>query len=272
MEVQHLQHHTIEANGIPLHVVEAGDPHGAPILWLHGIWDRWLMWEDVVPHIPGRHLMVEFRGHGESGKPEGAEHYRWVDYADDIVALITALGVPHVSMVGFSLGAITATLVAAREPARVTRVVVVDPPYNERTTPIERFRDMREFKHLPTEELVSMLSFIRPNRDDADWRREASWLQMTADGPFDAAIAGSLGEQELEKNLPQIAQPVLLLQADPQAGGSLSDAMAERALSLLPNARLVRFPGSSHTIAHDQPEAFIAAVKGISHLTPSPLP
>jgi pimeloyl-ACP methyl ester carboxylesterase len=51
------------------------------------------------------------------------------------------------------------------------------------------------------------------------------------------------------------------LQADPTAGGSLSDAMAERAMALLPNARLVHFPGSGHTIAHDQPDAFVAAVK-----------
>lgn len=256
-----VRHHTIEANGIPLHVVEAGDPAGRPVLWLHGIWDRWLMWQDVVPQIPGRHFMVEFRGHGESGKPEGAEHYRWVDYADDIVALIGALGFPHVAVVGFSLGAITATLVAAREPERVARAVAVDPPYHDGVYAVERFRDIREFKHLPTEELVSMLAFMRPNRDDAEWRREASWLQMTADGPFDAMIAGTQGEQELGKNLPRITQPFLILQADPEAGGSLPDAMAERALSLLPNARLVRFPGSGHTIAHDQPEAFIAAVK-----------
>lgn len=255
-----VQHHTIEANGVPLHVVEAGDPRGVPILWLHGIWDRWLMWQDVVPRVPGRHFMVEFRGHGESGKPEGAEHYRWVDYADDIVALIDALGFSQVSLVGFSLGAITATLVAAREPERVARAVAVDPPYHDGVYAVEQFRDIREMKHLPTEELVVMLSFMRPDRDDAEWRREASWLQMTADGPFDAMIAGTQGEQDLEKHLPRITQPFLILQADPRAGGSLSDAMAERTMALLPNGRLVRFPGSSHTIAHDQPDAFVAAV------------
>ncbi len=256
-----VRHHTIEANGVPLHVVEAGDSNGPPIIWLHGIWDRWLMWQEIVPHIAGRHLMVEFRGHGESGKPEGAEHYRWKDYADDIVALIDALGVPPVSVVGFSLGAIIATLMAAREPERVARAVAVDPPYHDGVYVAEGMRDVREIKHLPTEELVTMLSFMRPNRDDAEWRREASWLQMTADGPFDAMIAGSQGEQELEKNLPRITQPFLILQADPKAGGSLPDAMAERAMALLPNAQLVHFPGSGHTIAHDQPEAFIAAVK-----------
>lgn len=255
-----VRHHTIEANGVPLHVVESGDPNGAPVLWLHGIWDRWQMWQAVVPRVPGRHFMVEFRGHGESGKPEGAEHYRWVDYADDIAALIAALGLPQVCLVGFSLGAITATLVAAREPERAARAVAVDPPYHDGVYAVERFRDIREMKHLPTEDLVVMLSFMRPDRDDAEWRREASWLQMTADGPFDAMIAGTQGEQELETNLPRITQPFLVLQADPKAGGSLSDEMADRALSLLPNAHLVRFPGSGHNIAHDRPDAFVAAV------------
>ena len=127
---------------------------------------------------------------------------------------------------------------------------------------VERFRDIREIKHLPTEELVSMLSFMRPNRDDAEWRREASWLQMTADGPFDAVIAGTQGEQELEKNLPRIT-PALPRPSGGPEGGRLASTTRWRS-GRSPSCRtprLVRFPGSSHTIAHDQPDAFVAAVK-----------
>lgn len=253
-----VQHHTIEANGVPLHVVEAGDTTGPPIIWMHGIWDRWLMWEPIVPQIPGHHFMVEFRGHGESGHPEGAEHYRWLNYADDIAALIPALGLSQVSLVGFSLGAIVATLLAAREPERVSRAVAVDPPYHEGTYAVTQFADLREVKNLPTDELISFLSFMRPDRDEAEWRREAAWLQMTADGAFDAMIAGTQGEQDLATVLPQIRQPFLILQAD---GAALSDEMAAYALAHLPNGRVVQFPGSGHNIAHDQPEAFVAAVR-----------
>jgi pimeloyl-ACP methyl ester carboxylesterase len=256
-----VQHHTIEANGVALHVVEAGDPAGQPVIWLHGIWDRWLMWEPIVPQIPGHHFMVEFRGHGESGHPEGAEHYRWVDYADDIVALIGALDLTKVALVGFSLGAIVTTLVAAREPERVVRAVAVDPPYHEGVFAVTQFADLREVKNLPEDELVSFLAFMRPDRDEAEWRREASWLRMTADGAFDAVIAGTQGEQDLANVLPRIQQPFLILQADPERGAALSDTMAEYALARLPNARIVHFPGSSHGIAHDQPEAFITAVR-----------
>ncbi len=247
---------------MPLHVVEMGQANGAPIIWLHGIWDRWLMWQDVVPQMPGRHLMVEFRGHGESGKPEGAEHYRWVDYTDDIAALVDMLELPQVAVVGFSLGAIVATQLAARLPERVTRAIAVDPPYRAGPFSALQFADIREVKNMPEDDLVAFLAFMRPDRDEADRRREAQWLRMTADGPFDATINGSVGDQELATVLPRIIQPFLILQADPQAGGALTDAMADYALARLLNARLVRFPGSSHTIAHDQPEPFVAAVRG----------
>lgn len=255
------RHHTINTNGVSLHVVEMGEASGSPVVWLHGIWDRWMLWEAVAKEIPAHHFMVELRGHGESDKPHGAEYYRFRDYADDIAALIPQLGVGAVALVGFSLGAVTATLVAARLPETVRRAVIVDPPYAAHAAPMPMFADLREMKHLPTEELVSFLSFMRPERDDAKWRREASWLQTTADGPFDAFIHGTQGEQELDTTLPKITQPVLLLQADATKGGALSDAMAERAMALLPDARLIRFPGSGHTIMHDQPEAFVAAVK-----------
>jgi 3-oxoadipate enol-lactonase len=265
-----VQHHTIEANGVPLHVVEAGDPQEEPIIWMHGIWDRWLMWEAVTAQIPGHHFMVEFRGHGESGHPEGAEHYRWVDFADDIVALIDALRLPRVSLVGFSLGAIIATLVTAREPERVARAVAVDPPYHEGPVAVERFADLREVKNLPTDELVTFLAFMRPDRDEAEWRREAEWLHMTADGAFDAAISGTVGEQHLETVLPRIHQPFLILQADPKAGAALSDEMAAYALARMPQAQIVHFPGSSHTIAHDQPERFVTAVRDFLAASPAP--
>ncbi len=250
----------VEVNGVSLHVVEAGSPKGQPVVWLHGIWDRWMLWEEVAKRLPAHHFLVELRGHGESSKPDGAEHYRYADYAADIVALLDALDLSSVALVGFSLGAVTATFVAAQS-ARVVRVVIVDPPYADHAEPVPMFADLREFKHLGTEELVNFLSFMRSERGDREWRREASWLQATADGPFDAFIAGEQGEQELERVLPQIKKPVLLMQADPTNGGALSNAMATRATQLLPAVRLARFPGSGHNIMHDQRDAFLASVR-----------
>lgn len=253
--------HFFPTNGITLHVVEAGEASGTAVVWLHGIWDRWMVWEDVVPYLPGRHLMVELRGHGESEKPEGAAHYRLADYAADIAGLLDLLDLRGVTLVGFSLGGLIATVLAAQEPARIARVVLVDPPYRETAEPFTELTDMRDLRHESTDDIAAMLTFLRPERIEAERVREAAWLRMTADGAFDALIAGTYGPFILRDLLAQIAQPCLLLQADPLAGGALSDAMVQRALAFLPRAAHVRFPGSGHNIMHDQPEALIAAVR-----------
>lgn len=256
--------HFFPTNGITLHVVEANgaeNASGAVVIWLHGIWDRWLLWENVVPFLPGRHLMVELRGHGESEKPEGAARYRLADYAADIAGLLDLLDLRGVTLVGFSLGGLIATVLAAQEPGRIARVVLVDPPYRETAEPFTELADLRDLRHESTDDIAAMLTFLRPERIEAEREREAAWLRMTADGAFDALIAGTYGPFILRDLLAQIAQPCLLLQADSRAGGALSDAMVQRALVSLPRATYVRFPGSGHNIMHDHPETFITAVR-----------
>jgi len=255
-----VRRHLIAANGITLHVAEAGDATAPPVVWLHGIWDRWPLWEGVVSRLPGRHLMVELRGHGESDKPEGAAHYRLADYAADIAGVLDALALSRVAVVGFSLGGLVATALAGREPERVARVVFVDPPYTEHGDPFAQLADWRDLRRESPEDMAVALAFLRPDRTDAEREREAAWLRMTADGPFDALIAGTYGPFALAEDLPRVGQPALLLQADPDAGGALPDAMAARAIALLPHATLARFPGSGHSIMRDQPDAFVAAV------------
>lgn len=257
--------HFIPTNGITLHVAEAGDVGEPPVLWLHGLWDRWQVWESVASHLPGRHLMVELRGHGESDKPEGADAYRLADYAADITGLMDAFALPQATVAGFSLGGLVATTLAAQSLERVAGLIAVDPPYREHTEPFTPLADWRDLRYQSPDDMAVALAFLRPERTDAEREREAAWLRMTADGPFDALIGGTYGPFALADVLPAVHAPTLLLQADPKAGGALPDALADRAVSLLPNATLVRFSGSGHNIMRDQPDAFVAAVRGWMH-------
>ena len=51
--------------------------------------------------------------------------------------------------------------------------------------------------------------------------------------------------------LPAIHCPVLLVQADPSAGGVVTDDEVQRALTLLPDPTHMRFSGMDHMLIYD---------------------
>ena len=65
---------------------------------------------------------------------------------------------------------------------------------------------------------------------------------------------------EMEKVLPAIRCPVLLLQADPDAGGMMTDAEVERALPLLAHPQHVRFEQRSHALFLPDKEPVLRAM------------
>lgn len=93
-------------DGAPLHVVEAGNPRGRPIVFIHGFSQCWLAWErqlrsDLADDY--RLVALDLRGHGQSGKPrEGYADTRL--WADDVDAVIRALALDRPVLCGWSYG------------------------------------------------------------------------------------------------------------------------------------------------------------------------
>jgi 3-oxoadipate enol-lactonase len=83
------------------------------------------MWDPQVPALAERYRVVSYdtRGHGDSPSPAGP--YTLDDLVDDVVALLDRLGVRRAHVAGLSLGGMTAMRLAAREPARVDRLVAL---------------------------------------------------------------------------------------------------------------------------------------------------
>jgi pimeloyl-ACP methyl ester carboxylesterase len=86
---------TVEgAGGVPLNVVETGNPAGKEILFIHGMSASYLTWLPQLRSTLGeRYRLVAFdmRGHGGSGKPWRGEDYAGPQvWADDIAAVIAA--------------------------------------------------------------------------------------------------------------------------------------------------------------------------------------
>ena len=110
---------------VDVHAVVDG-PADAPVVLLVGSLGSTLeMWEPQVPALGDRFRVVRYdaRGHGRSPVPAGP--YSLDDLVDDAVALLDRLGVATASVVGLSLGGMTALRLAAREPHRVDRLAVL---------------------------------------------------------------------------------------------------------------------------------------------------
>lgn len=101
------QHRTITGGGgCRLHVVETGNRHGQPILFIHGFSQNLLSWSaQLGSTLLRRYRLVamDLRGHGASERPTTgyADSKLW---ADDLDAVIRALALDQPVLCGWSYG------------------------------------------------------------------------------------------------------------------------------------------------------------------------
>jgi pimeloyl-ACP methyl ester carboxylesterase len=264
-EVVAASHETVAVpgTGLRIHVATWSGPAGAlPLVMLHGIWDTWQTFERTASRLAAERTVhaLDLRGHGESDKPD--EGYEPGDYAADVRGVLDHLGYREIALLGFSLGSLVASSLVATEPGPVARLILEDPPYSPGADLRGRaawLRSLLELKRLPFEEVVEGLSELNPTRDRATVELSARALMNTADGPFQASL-----DRREAVGVPGFlrgwSRPTLLLQADPALGAALSDEGREALRAVVPQARVVNFPGSGHLIHAEREDAFVEAV------------
>lgn len=117
-------HRDVSANGIRLHVAEAGQ--GPPVVLLHGFAEFWWSWRHQLAQLADagfRAVAVDLRGYGDSDKPPRG--YDGWTLAGDVAGLIKALGESRAHLVGHAWGGMLAWTVAALQPRLVRSVSAV---------------------------------------------------------------------------------------------------------------------------------------------------
>ncbi|GLV58017.1 hypothetical protein KDH_48510 [Dictyobacter sp. S3.2.2.5] len=123
-----------------LHNASAGEASSAayedasddiPVVLLHGLAATADTWRLTAEYLYQRHPLLAFdlRGHGLSTQPETG--YDLTTIAEDIISGMATLGLGQVAVVGHGWGARVALVLAARHPALVSHLVLVDCPHVE---------------------------------------------------------------------------------------------------------------------------------------------
>lgn len=118
------KHEMASVKGINIHYVTGGT--GEPLLLVHGFGQNWYMWNRLLPEL-GKHFTIiapDMPGLGESDKPESGYDKKTI--ADDLHALMTALGYKKINLVGHDIGLMVAYAYAAQFSDDVKKLALLD--------------------------------------------------------------------------------------------------------------------------------------------------
>ncbi len=118
-----VEHRQVETGRLRVHIAEAGS--GPPLLLLHGWPQHWYAWRKLIPLLAGSRRLIcpDLRGFGWTDAPD--EGYRTADLAADAVALLDALELDRVDMIGQGEGGRVGFEMCLSQPSRVGRLVTL---------------------------------------------------------------------------------------------------------------------------------------------------
>jgi pimeloyl-ACP methyl ester carboxylesterase len=270
----------ITVNGLKLHYVEHGDRRNPSFLCLHGVSMHGHSWDTLAAQISDRYhvLALTARGHGDSERADG---YQGMAYVEDTAAFIEATGSAPAVVCGLSLGGGVSLGLAALNPDKVAKLIVVDA--GPRSNPEGSERITRAFATSPTEmesveeameacrrglgvipesELRHYAVHATVQGEDGKlrWKIDPKIRQQRVETGTSEGSEASAQEQEnlLWAACAAIKCPTLIIR------GSHSDILdretAERMVESIPDARLVEVD-SGHAVPLENAMGFYEALK-----------
>jgi len=245
------------------------------VIALHGWLDNAASFLPLLPHLPELDLLLlDLPGHGRSAHlPVGAE-YGLTTHLHAVLDAADALGWDRFALLGHSMGAAIAALVAAAVPPRVERLALIETlgPLAEsvdntavrlqQAVAAARARPAGAGLRVFPDLAVAVRARMQASQlDEANARLLVERGTRAVDGGHvwssDARLtrpaATRLTEAQVESLLGAVTCPVRLIYADP-AQSYFPDPVRHARLAALPQAELTVLPGGHH-LHMDQPGA-----------------
>jgi pimeloyl-ACP methyl ester carboxylesterase len=184
--------------------------------------------------------------------------------AEEIARYIAAARLERPAVVGHSMGGSIAMMLAARHPQKVGKVMVVDMvPAPAKLTGASAAA-VKPLARLLGGEIEGADRLRRDLKGLIGRFGSADWLETDSDAGVVGRSLEELLSTDLAPELPRIAAPMTVLYACPEPlrlSRPRIDRFYAAAYVRRPGTRLIAVPKSGHTIMHDQPAAFRAALK-----------
>ena len=273
-------HRIKAAHGLELHLLE-WSTQGVPLVLLHGLGNEAHLWDDFVPSVAPHYrvLALDQRGHGDSDwDPEG--RYDADAMADDLEAVLEALEIDRLVLLGFSMGGRVAMTFAGRHPERLAGLVIADIGPEVDARGVARISGEIAERRAPVfanvQEYAAVLSLNYPAGQPHALKRMAEFgLRRREDGLFElkmdpklraerprdeAALAAE--EAFIQRQWDALAKiPCATLVVRGAASDILSPEVADKMVDeVLQKGSLAIVPQAAHSVMTDNPKGFEKAV------------
>lgn len=222
----------------------------SPLLFLHGAGSSHLDWPVALRRLSGpTRLIPDLAGHGRSTAPARRSI---AAHAADMFALLDALALPAVVVVGHSMGGAVALQMALEDAGRVAGLVLIATGAHLLVAPDLWL--VSDGEGMMAALQARMWAGITPV---ALHQRDLARL-ATVDPDILRADLAACAQFDIRAELGQISLPALVIggTADRIAPLALSEALAEG----LPGGELIAVEGGGHMLTLEQPEAVAGAI------------
>ena len=238
---------------------------GPDVLLLHGWVSSGRMWQGVMEAL-GSHFTLwapDLPGFGDSPLADRTRVPQLDDYVEQIAAFCEALNVQPVAVIGHSLGALLALLLAIEAPDLMQRLVLLAPLVTGRlglnmdrvlSSPPGRaaLQAMRGLWRVPVLMWGASVFGFRPRRviSKAAWRK----VQDIQKAPWSSTYGGvkAVLEHDVSVRLGEIRVPTLVIVGEDDL--TIPPSEGRLAAALISEARLEVLPDVAHQLTDEAPD------------------